>query len=41
MSNWLDEAMLDYTIFNAKHAEVVRAGLLTEEQVYWRFIFND
>lgn len=38
--NWLDEAMLDYTIFKAKYAEAVRAGLLTEEQVYFRWLYN-
>lgn len=37
----LDDMQLDYTIFKAKYAEAARAGLLTEEQVYWRFVFND
>lgn len=41
MSDWLDDMQLDLFIFRAKYAEALRAGLLTEEQVYWRFIFND
>lgn len=38
MSNWLDEAMLDYTIFKAKYAEAVRAGLLSENDVWLRWL---
>lgn len=36
--SWLDEAMEDYTLFKAKYAEAVRAGLLTEEQVWQRWL---
>lgn len=37
----LESMQIDLFIFRAKYAEAVRAGILTEEQVYWRFIFND
>lgn len=33
-----DEAMLDYTIFKAKYAEAVDTGLLTEHQVWRRWL---
>lgn len=36
----LEEAMLDLTIFKAKYAEAVRHGLLSEEQVYFRWLYN-
>ena len=37
-NNWLDEAMLDLVIFKAKYAEAVRAGLITEHDVWRRWL---
>ncbi len=34
----LDEAMLDLVIFRSKYEEAVRAGLLTEHDVWRRWL---
>lgn len=36
--NWLDEAMLDLTIFKSKHTEAVRTGLISEHDVWRRWL---
>jgi len=36
--SWIDEALLDLVIFRAKYTEVVRAGLLTDDDVYRRWL---
>jgi len=36
----LEEMLLDLYAFKAKYAEAVRHGLLTEEQVYFRWLYN-
>lgn len=36
----IESALLDLYAFRAKYAEAVRAGLLTDHQVWERFIFN-
>ena len=35
---WLDEAMLDLVIFKSKYAEAVRAGLVTEHEVWQKWL---
>lgn len=36
--NWVDEALLDLVIFRAKYAEAVRASLLTDDDVWRRWL---
>lgn len=37
-NNWLDEAMLDLTIFRLKHREAVQHELLDDYQVWQRWL---
>ena len=37
-NNWLDEAMLDLTIFRLKHREAVQYGLLDDYKVWQRWL---
>lgn len=36
--NWLDEASADFTLFKSKYAEAVRANLITEHEVWRRWL---
>lgn len=37
-NNWLDEAMLDFAIFELKHREAVQYELLNDYQVWQRWL---